>query len=416
MLISVLVLAIIASAFFSSAETAMTGVDKLKLGTLVSQGKRKARLLAHLLDDPKYLLTGILIGNNIANVAATSIATSLVFTKTAALNLSPYLLLAINTVGITSVILFFCEITPKSIVLKNPTAYAMMIARALRNALIILKPFIFIFTGFSQLVFRILGVSFDPVAHTISQAEIKTVVDMAEKAGLIEAEESDMIHSIFTFGDTVAREIMTPRTDTVCVTVHDTIADTISLIVEKGHSRIPVYDNEVDNIVGIIYAKDLLQCDTQSDSLHKYKRDALFIPETKDIESLFRDMQKSKCHIAIVVNEHGGMAGIITLEDIIEEIFGEIHDEYDTDNDPLLIKTEPNTYSVNAKISMAVFIETFNLSLEESDDYDTLGGFVLHELGHFPTVGESFTVENLTITVNSTNQQRILTLGIIVSL
>jgi putative hemolysin len=411
-LLFVLMVCIVLSAFFSSSETAITGVDNIKLKTLVDQGNRRASLLNVLLEDPKLLITGILIGNNVANVAASAIATSLFISGLSQLALPDYLILVIATLVVTSVLLFFGEITPKSVALRNPTHYAMVIAPALRLSLKIMTPFIAIFAMLNRMVFRLLGVPANHDTPKISQAEVETIMRLAEEAGVLEQDETDMIHSIFGFGDTVAREIMTPRTDTVCIKLDASVKDAIELIIKHGHSRIPVYDKKMDNVVGTVYAKDLLKCNRRTAPVADYQRDALFIPETKDIESLFREMQQSKCHIAIVVNEHGGMAGIITLEDIIEEIFGEIQDEYDCDHTPDVYAISPHVYAADAKTSMSVLIEQFGLDLEESDDYDTLGGFVLHELGHFPAIDESFVFQHLKIKVKEMNQRRILKLEV----
>ena len=412
LLLFVLAICVVFSAFFSSSETAITGVDKIKLKTLVDQGNSRALLLNLLLKDPKLLITGILIGNNVANVAASAIATSLFISSLSQLALPSYCILIIATLVVTSVLLFFGEITPKSVALRNPTQYAMVIAPVLRLSLRIMTPFISIFVMLNQTVFQLLGVSPTYDTPKISQAEVETIMRLAEEAGVLEQDETDMIQSIFSFGDTVAREIMTPRTDTVCIKLDATVTDAIELITTHGHSRIPVYDKKMDNVVGALYAKDLLNCTQPTASVSDYQRDALFIPETKDIESLFREMQHSKCHIAIVVNEHGGMAGIITLEDIIEEIFGEIQDEYDSDHTPEVYALSPHTYAADAKTSMSALIEQFRLNLEESDDYDTLGGFVLHELGHFPEIDESFTFQHVSIKVKEMNQRRILKLEI----
>ena len=221
-----------------------------------------------------------------------------------------------------------------------------------------------------------------------------------------------MLQGIFDFSDTVVREIMTPRTDTICISVTSSVQDAIQLITEKGHSRIPVFEGKVDNTVGVIYAKDLLHIPKTElqEGIRKYLRKAIFIPESKNIEELLQQMKKARFHLAIVVDEYGGMAGIVTLEDIVEEIIGEIQDEYDTDESPTISEIKPNSYYVDATTPIKEIAEEIDVHFPESDDYDTIAGFVLSLLGEFPTRGTTVSYENIDITIKEIRKRRIISL------
>jgi putative hemolysin len=243
----------------------------------------------------------------------------------------------------------------------------------------------------------------------LSEDEIKAIVNQAQKDGILEKEEKEMIDSIFHFSKTVVREIMTPRTDTFCIDAHASLQNAIDLMVQRGHSRIPVYEDKIDNIVGIVYAKDLLQLSDKdaSKEVKTNMRDATFIPETQNIEDLLNEMRNGRIHLAIVIDEYGGMAGVVTLEDILEEIVGEIRDEYDHREQPNLRQLTPTSFIVDASMNIEDLGEKLHCTFPISDDYDTIGGFVLTQLGHVPSRGEQFPFGMYDIVVRDVAKRRI---------
>jgi CBS domain containing-hemolysin-like protein len=243
----------------------------------------------------------------------------------------------------------------------------------------------------------------------LSEDEIKAIVNQAQKDGILEKEEKEMIDSIFYFSKTVVREIMTPRTDTFCISAHAFLQHAIELMVQRGHSRIPVYKDKIDNIVGIVYAKDLLQLSDKdaSKEVSTHMREATFIPETQNIEDLLNEMRNGRIHLAIVIDEYGGMAGVVTLEDILEEIVGEIRDEYDHREQPSMRQLTPHSFIVDASMNIEDLGDKLHCKFPKSDDYDTIGGFVLTQLGHVPARGEQFPFEDYDIVVRDVAKRRI---------
>ena len=401
------------SAFFSSAETAFTAISPIKLRSLIDSKKKGALLLERLLKTPRKLIITILIGNNIANVAASALATTVILNQLLKYNLFHFAYgMALVTGIMTFILLTFGEITPKTIAIKQPEKLALFMARPLYLLMVLLHPMVTFFLFLSKFLSKMLGIPETVSSALLTQDELKAAVSMSKEEGLIEKQEHEMITSIIDFSDTVVREVMTPRPDAVCIDVSGDIRDVIDLIVSKGHSRIPVYEETLDNIIGVVYAKDLLRIqktEGQAVPIKRFLREVAFIPETKSIESLLHQMKVSKFHIAIVVDEYGGFSGLITLEDIIEEIFGEIQDEYDDDENPLLVTLGPQHYLVDARIHIEELAEKLNVNLPENeDDYDTFGGFVLSLIGHFPKKNDQVSYDNLHITVKETRKRRIL--------
>jgi putative hemolysin len=405
------------SFIFSSAEAAIIAVGKVKVRSLVESRVQGAGTLSRLLENPRRVLTAVLIGNTAANTAASALATTVslsVLNHLGVTNLG--FSLAVITTVMAILVLIFGEITPKSLVLRSPEKWALFYAAPLTFLLILLAPLISLVQFFTVAVSRFFGVSSSSTTDLVlTTGELKAMVRIGQEEGLLEKEEQDMIHSIIEFSDTVVREIITPRTDSVCIDTNSSISDAISLIRQKGHSRIPVYEEKIDNIVGILYAKDLLHVrpESLSESLHGYYRKANFIPESRSIESVFRQMKRHQFHMAIVVDEHGGFAGLVTLEDIIEEVMGEIQDEYDSQENPEITPLGDHRYLVDAKMSIYDFSEELGISMTETDDYDTVGGFVLDLFDHMPDSGEVAHYGNLEIIVRQVKKHRILRIEVI---
>lgn len=406
---------ILLSGFFSSSETAFTAANKIKIKNLSNQKNKSALVAEKLLNRPKRLLTGILIGNNLSNVAASALATAVAISFLESLGVTNLATsLTIVTVIMTVLLLIFGEITPKTVAIRNPEKTAMSYANILTMYLLIIRPVIIFFQFIINGLTKLFGLDSKSSSIFMTTDEIKTMVNIGTQEGVLEREEQEMIHSIIEFSDTIVREIMTPRPDVVCIDSKKTVADAIELIASKGHTRIPVFEDKIDNIIGIIYAKDLLMIGTDNlnATLHKYLRDAVFIPESKNIEQLFKQMKRARFHMAIIVDEYGGFSGIVTLEDIIEEIIGDIHDEYDLVKTPEYSKIDENTYLIEAGMNIDDFSTKLDLLIPENDDYDTLGGFVLSLFGKFPEKDESVTFQNMHITVNEIRKRRIITLKV----
>lgn len=409
--ILVLILLVLFSAFFSSSETALTAIDRVKLRSLIEQDTLGAKQLEIVLKNPRHLIIGLLIGNNTVNTAASALATTLVMDLLKQLGIHNFLIeMAIITGFMTFTLLTFGEITPKSWAIKKPTTFALWVAGPVHTLMIILKPVILFFEWITKGISKLFGINIS--SHNLLTAhEIKTIIQMGEEEGILEKEEKDMIHGIMHFSEKIVREIMTPRTDTVFIQVQSSVADVTKLVSQTGHSRIPVYEGQVDNIIGIIYAKDLLGINPQ-DHLRKYLRKAEFIPETQTLENLLKQMKKAQFHMAIVVDEYGGIAGIATFEDIIEEIVGDIQDEYDTEQTSLCTPIGHNKFLIDASMNITDAEENFSIKFPEDADYDTIGGFVLSQIGKLPSAGEKLEYQNLILTIKEIYKRRIKTIEV----
>ncbi len=403
------------SALFSSAETAFTTIGRIKLRSLLEKKVKGIQTLNKILQKPRTLVTAILIGNNIVNIAASAIATNWMIIMLHNIGIENIAAgLSITTGIMTFLILTFGEITPKALALKNPTKWAILISPFMYYFIIAVSPVIAIFDGIHWILSKIFGFSISET-RVLTEGEIKSVIKLAEEDGILQSSEKHMLNGVLNFTDKVVREVMTPRTDTLCVEVNASLEEVINLFKKSGHSRIPVYEDNIDNILGIIYAKDLLVIEPEErhqKRIQKYMRKAEFIPESKDLRELLQQMKLSKFHIAIAIDEYGGMAGIVTFEDIIEEIVGDVLDEYD--NEPgTIIAVADQHYLVDAGLNMDDLPETIQAILpKEDEDYDTIGGFVLSELGALPQKGDILTYKNLEITVGEIRKRRIISLEI----
>jgi putative hemolysin len=401
---------LILSAFFSSAETAFTAINRIKLRSIVKQNLSGAKILEKLLKNPKKLLTGILIGNNIANVAASAMATTVLIDILLSVGVKSFAVaMTIVTAIMTFLLLTFGEITPKTMAMKDPAKWALKIARYTYYSYILLYPLIGFFNLISIGISKAFRISTE-VGQLLSEEEIKAIIQLGLEDGILDKEEKDMLHGVFNVTEKVVREIMTPRTDAVCIDTDSKIDDILTIIEEKGHSRIPLYEEKIDNIVGIIYAKDLLPIKEQhrdAIQLKSIARPAVFIPETKNIEELLQQMKSAKFHLAIVVDEHGGMAGLVTFEDIIEEIVGEVQDEYDKEELELQ-KISPNNYLIDAGMNIDDLEQEIGETFPESDEFDTVGVFILNEVGSLPIVGLKIHYKHMTFIVKEVKKRRIL--------
>lgn len=382
--IAIFIVLMILSAFFSSAETAYFSISKIEKFRLKEKGTRKAKIILRLLDNPKKLLITVLTGNTIVNVAAAAIAALMASQLSRDFNFSHELAIFIEVVVVTFVLLITGEITPKIFAVENSIYLAELYTFPIKLATIILTPLTILLEQFPIIASKLISNRTDQ--YLISKDELKTLIEVGEEKGALIEEEKEMIHSIFEFAQTSVKEIMIPRTDMVCVDKNISLSKLIEIIREKGHTRIPVYDERVDNIIGILHAKailSLLRGDENTIDLTSLVRPALFVPESKMIDEMLKDFQQEKIHMAIVVDEYGGTSGLITLEDIIEEIVGEIQDEYDREL-PLYKVLDDGSILANAKINMEELNEVLNINLSEDSSFDSLGGFILDQTGSFP--------------------------------
>jgi putative hemolysin len=397
-----LLILVILSAFFSGSETALMSVNRVRIRELSNQGDKNARLVDKLLQNHTRLLTTILIGNNLVNIAASSIATAL------AIDIFGNKGVGIATGIVTFIILIFGEITPKSIATNRSVKYSKIAAPILYWLELLFYPLINFFVIIIKL-FIGKGNMFS--SNYLSEKEIRRFVNVSEKEGVIKKTEKKMINSVFEFDDTIVKEVMVPRIDMVCVEENINLNKLIELAVKKGHSRIPIYRETIDKISGIIYVKDLLNLllnkkDHEIISITNFKRTAYFIPESKKINQLLAEMKKLKIHIAIVLDEYGGTSGLITIEDLLEEIVGDIQDEYDLEPKQVEFLGK-NEMIIDARIDIGELNEILPEPILDEENYETISGFILYQLGHLPVEGEKIELDGLTIVIEKTSEHRI---------
>ncbi|TDP94728.1 CBS domain containing-hemolysin-like protein [Halanaerobium saccharolyticum] len=388
------------SAFFSGSETAFMSVNRIKIKEKVQRGDEHAVKVDKLLQNQTKLLTTILIGNNLVNIAASSIATAL------SIELFGSKGVGIATGVVTLLILIFGEITPKSLGNNKAIDYAKAAAVPLYYLEIILSPFIYLFTKIVNLFVKdksLISSAF------LSEEEIRRFVDVSQREGVIKETEQEMIQSVFDFDDTLVKEIMIPRIDMVCVEKNASLKELIKMGVEKGHSRIPVFEESIDNIIGLIYIKDLLELllEQKDDvDIEEFVKPIYFIPEGKPINQLLSEMKDRKEHMAIVVDEYGGTSGLITIEDLLEEIVGDIQDEFDLEKSYIEI-IDDNKLLLDGRVDIEELNRYLKEPLAESDDYETVSGLVLYYLNRLPVQGEKLELEDVTFVVESIIDNRI---------
>ena len=381
--ILILVVLLLFSAFFSSSETAITSTGRGKLLAIQEKNPQRRKGIDWLISDMQRALTVILIGNNLVNIAASAVATQVAISLIGAKGL----LLAVAFM--TVVIVIFGEILPKSIAILKPDGIVSNALPLLRFINVVFSPLIWITVGIVKFFGSLMKVDLSSQHPFVTREEIEQMVNIGEASGVFEEEERRMIHGVISFEETRVYEIMIPRTDMMAVPGDISISDSIPVFRECGHSRLPVYEKSPDHIVGILYVKDLIgafMSDETSIPVSSLAREALFVPETMRIADLFDVMRGKRVHMAIVIDEYGGTAGLVTLEDLIEEIVGEIQDEYDDES--ALIQKEPDgSYLVRGQMGLEDLSEALGYPFESSD-MDSVGGLVLSLAGRFPDKGQ----------------------------
>ena len=419
--ILILVLTLL-NAFFASAEMAIVSVNRNRIKMLADDGNKKASLLVDLLEEPNKFLSTIQVGITLAGFfSSASAATGISEVIGASLSQLgiPYaqsISLVVITLLLSYVTLVFGELVPKRIALQKSEQMAMLSVRPIVFVSKFAKPFVKLLSLSTNLLLRVIGMSDTDLEEKVSREEIKSLVDAGEEYGVINQIEKEMINSIFDFDDKLAKEVMTPRTEVYMINIKLPLS--IEELLEENYSRIPVYEGDMDNIIGILYLKDFLheayQVGFENVGIKKLLHRPYFVPECKNIDQLFKELQKSKRHLAVLIDEYGGFSGIVTIEDLIEEVMGDINDEYD-DDEPFIRKIDNDTYIVNGLISIKELNDKLHLNLdEETEDYDTLGGFLINQIDYIPSETEECMVEyeNLLFKVECVKDKRIETVKI----
>lgn len=402
--IAALVVLIILSAFFSSAETAFVSVSQIKMRTLSDDGNKRAKRVIKITEDSSRMLSAILIGNNLVNISASSLATTI------ALSLFGSKAVSIATGLLTLIVLIFGEISPKTVA----TTYANKIALAYSGVIWVLmnvlRPVIFIINKMAKGFLCIFGLNPDKKNTQITEDELRTIVDVSHEEGVLESDEHEMINNVFDFGDSTARDVMIPRVDMVSVSIGSTYQEIIRVFREFMFTRLPVYEGSVDNVIGIINVKDLLLYDNPDTfSVRKILRKPYFTFEYKKISELMDELKKTSNNCAIIVDEYGSTVGMITLEDLLEEIVGEIRDEYDEDEEDDVVKLGDNEYMIAGSVHIDDLndIIEFPKDAENDNHYDSIGGFIIDCIDKLPQKGDEVVLDGLRLVVEECDKNRI---------
>ena len=399
----VVLLLVLLSAFFSSAETAMTTVSRIRVQSLAEQGDKRAALLERIIADSGKMLSTILIGNNIVNMAVSALVTTLT------IDVLGSRFVGAATGLLTLVILLFGEITPKSMAAVHAERFALSYARSIYVLLILLTPVVFVVGKLSGGIIRLFGVDPNAKSSPLTEHELRTLVNESQKDGVIEREEKQMIYNVFDFGDSTAKDVMIPRVDTTFVEVNCTRQELLDIFREDRHTRFPVYEEDTDNVIGTINIKDLILLpEEEGFSIRSILREPYFTYEYKATADLMIEMRKASVNLAIVLDEYGTTAGLVTLEDLLEEIVGEIRDEYDEDEKEDLTAIQPGReYAASGSARLEDINEALGTALS-SGEYDSIGGFIIEQLDSLPVEGQSLTLpDGVRLVVDSISQNRI---------
>ncbi|MCI9621476.1 MAG: HlyC/CorC family transporter [Dorea sp.] len=383
----ILFVLLLLSAFFSSAETALTTVNRIRIRTLAEEGSKRADTVLAITDDSGKMLSAILIGNNIVNLSAASLTTSLAYSFGGSM-------VAIASGILTVLILLFGEITPKTMATIHAEKMALIYAPVISIFMKIMTPAIFIINGLSIGVLFLLRVDPNAKNNIMTENELRTIVDVSHEDGVIESDERQMINNVFDLGDARAKDVMVPRVHVTFADIDSTYEELIDIFREDKYTRLPVFKDTTDNVVGTINMKDLLLYDnTNGFHIKDILREAYFTYEYKSISELLVEMRQASFNIAIVLDEYGETAGLITLEDILEEIVGEIHDEYDENEEDFIQEIDEREYIVEGSTNLDDLNDRLELDLR-SEEYDSLGGFIIERLDRLPEEGDRIDTED----------------------
>ena len=401
----ILVLLLSASAFFSSAETALMTSNKLRIRNLAENGDKRAEKVLEITANTDKMLSAILIGNNIVNLSASALSTTLT------LKVFGSSLVGVATGVLTFLILVFGEITPKNVASKNAENMALKYIGIISLLVIVLTPAIYVVNKVAGIVISLFVKNNDD-NNMVTEDELRAMVEVSHEGGVIEKEEKKMIVNVVDFGDTVAGDIMIPRVDMVMVSVESSYEEILKIFREERYTRIPVYEESPDNVIGILNVKDFLLIeDKEHFSVKEHLREPLYTYEYKKTSSLMVDMRKTGANIVIVLDEYGTTVGLITLEDMLEEIVGEIRDEFDADEDEGITKISETEYLIDGSTNLDDVNERIGLELS-SEEYESLGGIIMEKLGRIPVEGEVITFDDIILTVKKMDHARIEKVGL----
>ena len=399
--IVILVLCLLSSAFFSASETAMLSANKFHMRTLADEGNKKAALVESLLNDSDTLLSTLLVGNNLVNILCSSITTAL------AISYYGNAGVGYATGAVTLLILIFCEITPKSMATKFADNFAMNVCGILNFLIKLLTPVVFILNCISHMIIRLLGGNMEETPE-ITEEDLKTIVTVGHEAGVLESEEKEMIHNVFDFGETEIREIMTPRINVISLSDDCTYQEMVDIYNQEQFSRYLIHSESFDEIIGVLNMKDLLfvNIDVSNFKITDYMREPYYVYEFNHINDIFEEMRKERISLAVVLDEYGVMSGLVTFEDIVEEIVGNIDDEYDVSTDVVIRRLSENTYLVDGAISFNEINDEIGTHFE-SEDFESIGGLVLNECKGKPVLHDQFIVNDAILEIEKIQKNRI---------
>ena len=396
-----IIILLLLSAFFSSAEPAFTTVNRIKIRSLIESGSKRAMTVDRIIENKGKMLSAILIGNNIVNLSASTLTTSLV------ISLWGNYATGIATGILTILVLIFGEISPKTAATLYADTFALAYAPVIRGLMTVLTPVIYIIDKLAGVVLKLLGLDQKNMNQAITEEELRTFVDVSHEDGVIEQEEKEIINNLFDFGESKVKDIMIPRIDMSLIDVESEYLDVINIYKETKYSRFPVYEDNPDNVVGVLNIKDLITAPTgQAFNLKSIMRKPYFVYEQKNTSELFREMQKSSISIAIVIDEYGTSVGMVTTEDLLEEIVGDIRDEYDQDEEEEFKQLASHVYRIDAAYKLDDINSEIGCHLE-SDDNDSIGGYIIEKLDRFPKTGDHFTIDNLEFIIEKASKARI---------
>lgn len=394
------------SAFFSASETAFSSLNKIRLKNYADEGNRKAKRALRIAENFDKMLSTILVGNNVVNMASASLATVL---ATAVFGASGA---AIATAAITVLVLIFGEILPKSLAKENSESVAMAFGGLLSMLMKLLTPVVFVFVKIKELSMRL--IHHGKNQPSVTEEELKYIVDSIEQEGVLEEQESDLVRSALEFDEIMVQEILTPRVDLTAINVDTSLQEALKVVLDAHFSRIPVYRGTIDNIIGVLQVRDLLKAVVTGEEtrLSHLVTDCIYIHKTMRISKLLTELKSKKMHLAVVTDDYGGTMGIVTMEDVLEQLVGDIWDESDEVVDDL-VKTGDDTYLVSGDMNVFSLLEDLEIDDRDFDsDYNTVGGWAMEMLGHIPQPGEQYTYRNLTVTVMVVEEQRIISLRV----
>ncbi|WP_461812669.1 HlyC/CorC family transporter [Faecalimonas sp.] len=397
----VLIILLVLSAFFSSAETSLTTVNRIRMRSLAEEGNKRAKMVIKITEDSGKMLSAILIGNNLVNLSASSITTSIAYVFGGSA-------VAIATGIITLLILLFGEISPKTVATIHSEKLSLAYAYPISFLMKISTPFIFIVNNLSRVILFILRVDPNTKNNSMTESELRTIVDVSHEDGVIESEEKEMIYNVFDMGDAKAKDVMVPRVHVTFADVESSYEELIRIFREDKFTRLPVYENTTDNVIGTINMKDLLLYDNKKEfHVRDILREAYFTYEYKSISELLVEMREASLNIVIVLDEYGETAGLITLEDLLEEIVGEIHDEYDENEEEFFKEINEHEFIVEGSMNLDDLNDRLDLGLI-SEDYDSLGGFIIEQLDRLPELhDEVITDSGIRLVVETLDKNRV---------